>query len=90
MGIKYIHVHQQKIRQNLKDGQNRPVITIKDKSENQYAHEANIYCPCCNSLAAQVIYSGPGQVKPLIPCGARVVIITDGVVEAILDEDIQS
>lgn len=85
----FIHVHQQRIRQNLKDGENRPVITAKQGSKNDYGHEADIKCSCCGDVVAQVIYVGPGRVKPLIPCGARVAIVVEpenGTVEVRMDD----
>lgn len=85
--LTYIHVNQQRIRQNLKDGQNRPVITSKRGSKNTYGHEADIICDCCNKIVATVAYVGPGRVKPLIPCGARVAIMTYNGVVVRLDED---
>ena len=73
---KYIHVNQGNIKGNLKtrrtgrDVPLKPVITIKDEDNksNQY----------CNAVAikgeSRVIY---GHDKPLLSCGARVVIETE-------------
>ena len=67
--MKYIHVNQQVIRQNKKYDKNDPVITIKEGKKNTYCHEVEILGP------SRMIYSGNG--KPVLPCGARVVIATD-------------
>jgi hypothetical protein len=66
---KYIHVNQHKIRANKKNGTDEPVITIKQGSSNTYCHEVEIQGP------SHVIYGGND--KPLLSCGARVVIKTD-------------
>lgn len=67
--MKYIHVNQHKIRANLKHGTNDPVITIKEGKNNRYGRSVDILGP------SRVIYGGSD--KPLLPCGARVVIETD-------------
>ena len=69
MAKKYIHVNQHKIRANKKHGTNEPVITIKHGKTNTYCHEVKIN-------GDSVIRYG-GNDKPLLPCGARVVIQTD-------------
>ena len=71
----YIHVNQLVIRSNLKHGKNDPVITIKRGSTNTYCHEVQIEGPC------KVIYSGND--KPILNCGARVVIETEADVKVI-------
>ena len=70
---KYIHVNQHKIRSNKKNGTNEPVITVKEGRTNTYCHEVKI--------TGEVIVKYGGNDKPLLPCGARVVIETDGFVE---------
>ncbi len=65
----YIHVNQHKIRSNKKNGTNEPVITIKQGTKNTYCHEVKVLGP------STVIYGGNN--KPLLSCGARVVIQTD-------------
>ena len=75
---KYIHVNQGNIKGNLKTRRTgrdlplKPVITIKEGKNNQY----------CNAVAimgeSRVIY---GHYKPLLPCGARVIIETEAEVE---------
>ena len=70
MAKKFIHVNQHKIRSNLKHGTNEPVITVKEGRSNTYGHSVEIYGP------SKVLYSG-GDNKPLLSCGARVVIETE-------------
>ena len=69
----YIHVNQHKIRANKKNGTDEPVITIKKGSSNTYCHEVEINGP------SRVVYGGND--KPLLSCGARVVIMTEDDVE---------
>ena len=64
----YIHVNQHKIRANKKNGTNEPVITIKQGATNTYCHEVVVMGP------SKVKYGGND--KPLLNCGARVVIET--------------
>ena len=71
----YIHVNQLKIRSNKKNGTNEPVITIKQGTKNTYCHEVKVLGP------STVIYGGND--KPLLSCGARVVIKTEAEVEII-------
>ena len=66
---KYIHVNQHKIRANKKYGTDEPVITIKTGRKNTYCHEVQV-------LGDSVIKYG-GNDKPLLSCGARVVIETE-------------
>jgi|TARA_R100000231_G_scaffold44487_2_gene38494 hypothetical protein len=77
MTTKFIHVNQHKIRSNLKHKKNEPVITIKQGSKNTYCHGVDIMGP------SRVIYGGND--KPLLNCGARVVIETDADIR-IIDE----
>tara|TARA_A200000159_G_scaffold66596_1_gene61603 strand:+ start:553 stop:783 length:231 start_codon:yes stop_codon:yes gene_type:complete len=71
----YIHVNQHKIRANKKHGTNEPVITIKHGKTNTYCHEVKIN-------GDSVIRYG-GNDKPLLSCGARVVIETEAEVEVL-------
>jgi hypothetical protein len=71
----YIHVNQHVIRANKKHDKNDPVITIKSGRNNTYCHEVEILGP------SKVIYGGND--KPLLNCGARVVIETESQVEVI-------
>lgn len=71
--MKYIHVNQHKIRANKKHGTNEPVITIKEGRKNTYCHSVAIHGP------SKVSYGGND--KPLLSCGARVVIETDADIE---------
>ena len=69
----YIHVNQHKIRANKKHGTNEPVITVKQGKKNTYCHEVSIKGP------STVVYSG--NEKTLLPCGARVAVVTESDVE---------
>ena len=71
----YIHVNQHKIRSNKKHNTNEPVITVKQGRSNRYCHEVKIHGP------STILYGGND--KPLLSCGARVVIGTDAEVEII-------
>ena len=71
----YIHVNQHKIRANKKHGTNEPVITIKQGRRNTYCHAVKV-------LGDSVIRYG-GNDKPILSCGARVVIETDANIEVI-------
>ena len=70
---KYIHVNQHKIRANKVNGTNDPVITIKQGRKNTYCHKVRILGP------SEVVYSGNDET--LLPCGARVAIVTDSEIE---------
>ena len=70
MPKKYIHINQHKIRANKKHGTNEAVITIKEGRNNTYCHEVEI-------LGNSKIRYG-GNEKPILSCGARVVIETEG------------
>jgi hypothetical protein len=55
-----------------------PVITIKQGKTNTYCNKVEILGP------SRVIYSGPGcDSKPLMSCGARVVIETESKINII-------
>ena len=75
MGKKYIHVNQHKIRANKKHGTDEPVITIKEGRTNTYCHEVII-------KGDSVVRYG-GSDKPILSCGARVVIETNAEIEII-------
>ncbi len=69
--IKRIHVNQHHIRSNKTKGTDLPVITIKEGKTNTYCNEVEILGP------SKVIYGGSGcDAKPILSCGARVVIET--------------
>ena len=61
-----IHVNQHVIKSNTKNGVNNPVLTVKDYTQNRYAHEVQI------KGDSKVCYSPH---KPL-SCGAHVWIET--------------
>ena len=65
----YIHVNQHKIRANKKHGTNEPVITVKQGKKNTYCHSVEVMGP-------SVVRYGVNE-KPILPCGARVVIETE-------------
>ncbi len=69
MSKKHIHVNQHKIKANLKQGTNEPVLTVKEGRKNTYGHSVHIHGP------STVIYGGND--KPVLSCGARVVIETE-------------
>ena len=71
----YIHVNQHIIRANKKNNENNPVLTVKQGKKNTYCHEVSIKGP------STVVYSG--NEKTLLPCGARVAIVTESDVEFI-------
>tara|TARA_B110000208_G_scaffold74133_1_gene95323 strand:- start:450 stop:677 length:228 start_codon:yes stop_codon:yes gene_type:complete len=67
--VKYIHVNQHIIRSNKKNDANEPVLTVKEGKKNTYGYSVQIHGP------STVIYGGND--KPVLPCGARVVIKTE-------------
>ena len=69
MTIKYIHVNQHIIRSNKKNNANEPVLTVKEGKKNTYGYSVQIHGP------STVIYGGND--KPVLSCGARVVIKTE-------------
>lgn len=72
---KYIHVNQHVIRSNKKNNEDNPVITIKQGSKNTYCHEVEIKGP------SRIVYGGNN--RPILNCGARVVIETEADVEIV-------
>ena len=66
-----IHVNQHHIRSNKTKGTDLPVITIKQGRKNTYCNEVEILGP------SKIVYCGNGDEKPLLSCGARVVIETE-------------
>ena len=64
----YIHVNQHKIRSNIKNGTSKAIITVKQGKKNTYCNEVEIIGP------SRIVYCGNGDEKPLLSCGARVVI----------------
>ena len=62
-----IHVNQHNIRANSKDGENRPVITVKTYNSNEYFHEVAINGP------VRLVYRPNNP----LPCGAKVWMETD-------------
>lgn len=73
-----IHVNQHNIRSNKTKGTDLPVITIKQGRKNTYCNEVEILGP------SKIIYAGEGcDVKPLLSCGARVIIETESDIQII-------
>lgn len=73
-----IHVNQHNIRSNKSKGTDLPVITIKKGKENIYCNEVEILGP------SKIIYGGSGtDTKPLLSCGARVLIETESEIKII-------
>lgn len=73
-----IHVNMHHIRSNKMNGTNLPVITIKRGKKNTYCNEVQINGP------SRIIYSGHGcDTKPLLGCGARVIIETNSEISII-------
>lgn len=73
-----IHVNQHNIRSNKTKDTSLPVITIKQGRKNTYCNEVEILGP------SRIIYGGPGcDSKPLLSCGARVVIETESEINII-------
>lgn len=69
-----IHVNRQHIAMNAKDGENRPVYTIKTGSKTRYAREVLVDGP------SKMVYNG-SQLR----CGARAWIETDSEI-TLIDE----
>lgn len=73
-----IHVNQHNIRSNKTQGTDLPVITIKRGRSNTYCNEVEILGP------SKIIYGGSGcDSKPLLSCGARVIIETESEIKII-------
>ena len=70
----YIHINQHSIRANIKlpVEEQKPVITCKTYKDNQYFNNVKIMHE--GVCVAEVQYSAD---KPIISCGARVVILLD-------------
>lgn len=73
-----IHVNQHNIRSNKTKDTDLPVITVKQGRKNTYCNEVEILGP------SRIIYGGEGSnAKPLLSCGARVIIETEAEVRII-------
>lgn len=67
-----IHVNQHKIKSNVKNNTEEPVLTVKTYKSNQYAHQVIIYGQ--DGLpAAKVVY----RANDPLSCGAHVWIETN-------------
>lgn len=72
-----IHVNQHNIRSNKTKDTDLPVITIKQGRKNTYCNEVEILG------SSKIIYCGSGDQKPILSCGARVVIETEAEIKII-------
>ena len=72
-----IHVNQAVIRTNNKKEMTEPVLTVKQGKKNTYCNEVEILGP------SRIVYCGSGDEKPLLSCGARVVIETESEIKII-------
>ena len=72
-----IHVNQHHIRSNKTKKTELPVITIKQGRKNTYCNEVEILGPSI------IKYCCSGDEKPLLSCGARVVIETESEINII-------
>lgn len=72
-----IHVNQHNIRSNKTKGTDLPVITIKQGRKNTYCNQVEILGP------SKITYCGSGDEKPILSCGARVVIETESEINII-------
>ena len=68
--VKKIHINQHNIRSNKTKDTDLPVITIKIGRDNYYCNEIEINGP------SKLSYCGSGDEKPLVSCGARVILET--------------
>ena len=73
----YIHVNQHNVRSNKTKGTDLPVITIKKGKTNTYCNEVEILGP------SKIVYCGNGDERPILSCGARVVIETESEINII-------
>ena len=69
----YIHVNQHKIKSNLKNKTNEPAITVK-------RGKSNTYCKRVKILGDSEVFQSLTD-KPILSCGARVVMLTEAEVE---------
>ena len=76
----YIHVNQHVIKSNLKHGENKPAITVKTSKSNVYCHKAIV------KGEVEVIQSTTD--KPLLSCGARIVMVTHDPVAASFSDQV--
>lgn len=71
-------MNQHHIRSNKQKGTDLPVITIKRGKTNTYCNEVEVLGP------SRILYSGSGcDKKPVLSCGARVVIETESEIRII-------
>ncbi len=77
MALTYIHVNRNILASNLKHGTCHPAVRLQKGKYGKpvYCYQVDIKGP------SRVIYSPD---KPLLPCGARLVIETEAEVDAML------
>jgi hypothetical protein len=73
--IKRLHINKHIIARNTKKGEDTPPITVKVGKENHRCSEAKILGP------SKLVYSAN---KPLLSCGARLVLMTTA--DVVLDD----
>ena len=73
-----VHVNQHRIKSNNKNGENKPVLTVKTYKSNVYGHEARIVDSDGN-VVAKIVYSPDNPLS----CGARVWIETEMEVQTV-------
>lgn len=76
MAVTYIHVNRNTIASNAKHGTNKPAVRLQKGRYGKptYCHELEIKGP------SKVIYSPH---EHLLPCGARLVIVTEAEVSVV-------
>lgn len=74
--IKRLHVDQHRVRQNTKDGGNRPVVTVQALGGPYKGHRAHIDGP------SELVYAADSPLS----CGARVWVETDAEVTVTVDD----
>lgn len=73
-----IHVNMHHIRDNIKNGTNEPVLTVKTYKSNDYGHEAIVRLPD-GTEAGRFVY----RPEDPLSCGAKVWFMTDLDVEVV-------
>jgi len=79
--LKKIHVNQHVLRDNLKNKERRPAITVKSGKENLYGNRVNIY-----DEQGKIVATVTQPKDRKLSCGARVWIETRCKVEVINEE----
>ena len=69
MAVQIAHVNRQRVAQNRKYGEDKPVFTVKQAKSNNYGKEVDVL-DAAGNVVAKLISAGPGGCKPK-SCGAR-------------------